>query len=465
MLKLLDDFYRLPTLLRAFLLTLLVSGLAVWGGRYIGTAGMPAFRNFVQLGIVLAGGLLVFFNPFVGLITITALLPLSNLITGLPFGSNLFLLLGGATVAGQLAHQRWGENSSHLPTLRLPHLLAVLFIAWLFVSNPAAALLGGDRTWLLTFIQLGFLMGLTTLLVRTPQQQRWVLLAFALAAAISAVYAIQDSPLFQEGAALRRERTGGLTGINAAARYFLVALPALNYLRLYTTRPVLRLLALAGMGVLVIGILATGSRTGYLLLPFTGVLLLINPRSGSGFRQVLVLVLLFGGLLLVIPDGVWRILDQTLALSDGGSSGETRYYLWQAGLAMWQEHPLAGVGIGQYPVQLPLYGRGLLPPNRLEAGAHSIYVGLLAETGLIGLLLFLALAGSALYVLFRATRWPDEQAPLAFTWLAMLLVMLLGGLTKHDQYDKLIWFLFGISTLYAGRTALPSTPETSDAAT
>lgn len=464
MLKLFDDFYRLPTLLRAFLLTLLVSGLAVLGGGYIGIAGVLAFRNFVQLGMVLAGGLLVFFNPFAGLIAITALLPLSNLITELPFGSNLFLLLGGATVVGQLAHQRWRENSSQLPTLRLPHLLAVLFITWLFVSNPAAALLGGDRTWLLTFVQLGFLMGLTTLLVRTPQQQRWVLLAFALAAVFSAVYAIQDSPLFQEGVALRQERTGGLTGINTAARYFLVALPALNYLRLYTTRPVLRLLALAGMGTLVFGVLATGSRTGYLLLPFTGVILLVNPRSGSGLRQVLALVLLFGGLLLVIPDGVWRVLGETLALSDAGS-GEIRYYLWRAGLAMWQDHPLAGVGIGQYPVQLPLYGRGLLPPNRLEAGAHSIYVGLLAETGLIGLLLFLALAGSALYALFRATYRPDEQAPLAFTWLAMLLIMLLGGLTKHDQYDKLIWFLFGISALYAGRTAIPSTPETSDAAT
>jgi putative inorganic carbon (HCO3(-)) transporter len=62
---------------------------------------------------------------------------------------------------------------------------------------------------------------------------------------------------------------------------------------------------------------------------------------------------------------------------------------WQAAEGMARDHPWSGVGIGNYEVAYPLYGLINWP---LALGhAHMIYLNVLAETGLVGLLAYGAL--------------------------------------------------------------------------
>jgi hypothetical protein len=57
---------------------------------------------------------------------------------------------------------------------------------------------------------------------------------------------------------------------------------------------------------------------------------------------------------------------------------------------------------------------------------------------------------SLLYALKAALQLPDKaDVNLAYTWFAVLVLLLIGGITKQDQYDKLLWFAFGACTSMA----------------
>ncbi|MCO5175609.1 MAG: O-antigen ligase family protein [Thermomicrobiales bacterium] len=68
---------------------------------------------------------------------------------------------------------------------------------------------------------------------------------------------------------------------------------------------------------------------------------------------------------------------------------------WQAGWNMFEDHPLTGVGIGNFNARYPDYF--VRTEFRYSQGhAHNYYIHTLAETGMIGLVLYLTLAGSFL---------------------------------------------------------------------
>jgi O-antigen ligase len=113
---------------------------------------------------------------------------------------------------------------------------------------------------------------------------------------------------------------------------------------------------------------------------------------------------------------------------------------------MWLDNVLTGVGIGQFASNLRFYAPEDLPVRDYRLGAHNMYVQVLAETGIIGFSLFLMMLMSGVRSLWRAARLPNREiSALAWTWLLAFSVMLLGGLTKHDQYDKLLWITIGVS--------------------
>jgi O-antigen ligase len=75
-----------------------------------------------------------------------------------------------------------------------------------------------------------------------------------------------------------------------------------------------------------------------------------------------------------------------------------RTYMWKAGLAMFRDHPLTGVGLEDLH---PIYDRYKPPAAREPAGhLHSVYIQIAATMGVVGLAAF-----AWLYVsLFRTAR-------------------------------------------------------------
>lgn len=426
------------------------------GGYYIVSIETEDAVRVLQLAGFVLLALLILRHPYWGIVMIIASLPMLDILPSIPFGSSVVSLLGGVTLGAFFVPRllrrggdiRWGVGL----------VWGALFIFWIIASHPSAALLPGsdDRTWAFTFVQLWLLAWLAAQLLDTPDKHRHLIWVFSIAVLVSAVYALTQG---QIGESLREsERAAGLAGgSNTAARYFVVGMVFLNYLRITTPKPFLRLSLLLGFGILLFATLYTVSRTGLLLLIAAFGLFLVQRQGGR--RQIQAFLLLLAAFMLVwfFADNILLIMGTVFtSVREGSDTVGLRYNLWTAGWRMWLDHPLQGVGIGQYVERLASYGSDLLPVHRLRLGAHNMYIQVLSETGLVGIILFVAMFLASLRELWRLGRSGQvATASLAQTWLAVLILMLLGGLTKHDHYDKLIWIAVGLSVGRFGRLARP----------
>ncbi len=130
-----------------------------------------------------------------------------------------------------------------------------------------------------------------------------------------------------------------------------------------------------------------------------------------------------------------------------------------AGLQMFRDNPLLGVGPGNYPARYQEYSRALgIDPRREDREAHSYYVEIAAETGAVGLFFFGTLLVGVAASLRRALRSEHGERRRS----AKDLSIALGGysvtsLFLHSEYDRLLWLLFALavaaSVPWADRTS------------
>ncbi len=92
----------------------------------------------------------------------------------------------------------------------------------------------------------------------------------------------------------------------------------------------------------------------------------------------------------------------TTPVTDANFATVERLAHWQAARDMWRDHPWLGVGFGNYGVIYPAYavGRWLDPLGH----AHNYLLNLGAETGLVGIIVYLAFWISCFAVSWRAVR-------------------------------------------------------------
>ena len=397
------------------------------------------------IGLVLAGMILV--NPFLGIVLIAASLPVTDLLPSIPMVSSILPVVGGITIFGYLM-KNVNKHGNGVKGTRSVVILGLLFIIWMFITNPQAAWFGIDRNWIFTYGQLLILTFLAEELLDDPKKYKTFLWVFSIVAVISATVAIQQGSIGED--IDTSIRTGGLSeGANSAGRYFVVGMIFFVYLRTMEQNQLLRFIS--GLGILItfLGVFYTVSRTSMVLL-FTaiGLIILLNPQKKLNFT--LIIVFMAGILLLTfLSDTVFKILGSIIpAITQGTDTIGLRYKLWDAGFRMWLDHPITGVGIGMYPHELPYYARGI-PQYYLHLVAHSTYVQLLSETGIVGLGLWLTMAAISLRNLWKASRIDDlELRSLATVWFIVLVIMLIGGITMTQSAEKLIWICMGVSEYF-----------------
>jgi O-antigen ligase len=111
--------------------------------------------------------------------------------------------------------------------------------------------------------------------------------------------------------------------------------------------------------------------------------------------------------------GSFQLDDAALCghVNDANYSALERLDHWVAGLRMFAAHPLLGVGAGNYDQAYARYAASCWPDAL--GHAHNYYINAAAETGVLGLLAFLALTGAALVAGWRATHVPAGSGRLA----------------------------------------------------
>lgn len=257
-----------------------------------------------------------------------------------------------------------------------------------------------------------------------------------------------------------RPRLGGPLGSENRYAQILAVLLPLALLRVFR-EPSKRLRVVAAGGSLLItgGILLTFSRGAAVALAATLVLMVL-------FREIrvrhfaLLLAVLTAFVLFVVPDYVVRLssLEGATAspLSSEPSSDVDSAILGRQteNRAAWQtflDHPLVGVGPGVYFRE---YSREYA--NRLglrylgsERRAHSLYLELAADTGMLGLAAFFGMVGVTMIYLYRSARlWrphDPQRAMLASSFLFALVAYLTTAAFLHLSYQRYFWVLLGLA--------------------
>jgi O-antigen ligase len=133
---------------------------------------------------------------------------------------------------------------------------------------------------------------------------------------------------------------------------------------------------------------------------------------------------------------------------------------------MFGDHPVVGIGYGNFEIHYPRYAQQLgLDARREERQAHSLYLEIAAETGIVGMLAFAALVVGTLAGAVRARRSLGESGDvdgyhLATGFAIALLGYLAGSIFLHLTYPRYFWLLIGIGlalhTLVASERPAPS---------
>lgn len=136
----------------------------------------------------------------------------------------------------------------------------------------------------------------------------------------------------------------------------------------------------------------------------------------------------------VLAERIKSIIDT------GETSNQGRVYIWKESLRSIIEHPLLGVGVGNFPVVLSL------DPMTIKAGAsaHNLYLNMLAELGILGFAVF----GWIVYEIMRA-GWRlylrHDEAFVRFFALNFLLYfiwILWYSMTDVAIFDERAFLLF-----------------------
>lgn len=195
-----------------------------------------------------------------------------------------------------------------------------------------------------------------------------------------------------------------------------------------------RICAVAAVILLVLGLLCTKIRAGWLavLVSSVTVLWICYLRGWISSRRITKFV--FIGVVLLVLISPFVVERFRL-----GSYGHARVPLVLTAVNMIKEHPVLGVGINNYAFRVAPY-----IPFKLRYAwtyiVHNEYLLMLAETGAIGFLLYYSLLLLALVLLWRITRSSDKWL---FVVSAGFFAALIGSLPHRmfSIYHCLNFFL------------------------
>ena len=326
-----------------------------------------------------------------------------------------------------LAHKMIKKDASWVASPLNPYfllLMGVLLGTCPFSSWPANSL----SFFFENFLKIGVIYVLILNLLDTPRRAA----AFQLVIAFScvflagyAIYAKQHSIGLIEGS--RVAFVGLLGDPNDLAFALLMVAPFLlaSFLENQGAR---RLGYFALFSVVALGVLSTQSRGGILGFLVGGYFLFrdkIRSRLASG---VMIALLALGA---VVYGGLRERSSGAVRGMEMDESSQGRLDAWTAGLTMFVQHPLTGVGLNQFTVH-----------HRLDA--HNAYIKVAAETGLAGLFAFLMLVFLSLRNALNVSRLASRVTHPTERALARSLFPALVGMFTSAFFltQSWLWFIY-----------------------
>jgi len=427
-----------------------------------------------------------------GLLLVVTLLNLSQVLVRAHGVSSLLQLLA---VPLLLAAWQLRGGPGLLAVVRHP--LFVLLLGWalvLLLSSTIAIDPGSADSRFAENLKALYICFLVAALASTPKRLRlaaWSLIASGALLAGFGVWQAVSGEYHNELGGLARIKyaqiyaevfepriAGPFGDPNFFAQILLLVLPFALLLGLYERSRRIRALAFTAAGLLTAAIALTYSRGGVLTLACVLGLILLSWRIR--WYQLLLASGLIALLLTIAAPDLMRRLTTLRQIVPGqeetlhpDSSIEKRRLVTAVALEIWSANPVLGVGAGNYDAHFEEYTTRVGSTSREYEDPyephfpHNLYLEIGAETGFIGLTVFISVIACAFLSLRRARRLllaqGDERTALLGRGCEIALVgYLVSSLLLHGHFQRPVWMLFGMVigiALLSRRAGAP--PDTS----
>lgn len=415
--------------------------------------GMTAARS-PQTTILLCVGLAAFVitlrSLLTGLVIFTVATFPSNLPQALSFGATVAKPLGVVVVVSwlfSLLHDR--ETPFLLRDAPAVAWVSVALVGWATLSvawapDPGAAAAAAARIG-----QVVLLLFVTYSAVKTSRDLLIMAAAFVVAASATSSYALVN------GQTVAGRLTGGIQNPNFLAAGIVAAVAIGAFMLATPLRPPVRAALVGLLAINVVAFVAAGSRGGTVAAGaalVTAIVVSGPLRTRAVATALMVAAIGIGYYSLVGPSNVSsRIGDISLQASSG------RADLWRIALRVGADHPLAGIGLANFPVVEYRYFQSttnLLDPSVIQRHGgqlvvHNTYLELFAELGVVGLALFIALivlavGGTLPLIRDAGAHSPNLRPTLGRGLLVGLCGLLVNFTFDSGQYEKQLWLLLGL---------------------
>jgi putative inorganic carbon (HCO3(-)) transporter len=404
--------------------------------------------TLIYLGAIGAFVLSIYWKPEIGVYFIVPLLPLQTVryeLHGLPFGEKLvdFVLLG--TIIGLLIHRK-GRIFPHTALNGFLIFWTIFHYVSLcqgsFFLNTRLPLWTSDfrfSVWKNYMIMpLVFIVVAAAIKDRKQFKILLVLMCLTVLRANLGFHNTvsgRDFSHFSYG--LRYAGAFGYAGENGLAAF--EAQFAVFCLAIYACMKgfLRKSLVLLFIGYCVYALLFVFSRGGY--LGFLGGVLYLGIVKERKLLVLLLVVILGWGAL--IPTAVTERIFSTYEENQIESSAGERVTIWQDAMTLVPHYPILGTGFDTYEFM-----------GRVEEyrDTHNLYLKILVETGMIGLVLFFVLLWKLHQMAWRLYRATDDPLfkglglGMAAFVVCAFIVNFFGDRWMFLQVDGYLWALMGL---------------------
>lgn len=364
---------------------------------------------------------------------------------------HLPLAVGVGVIAALLINRKWSgvRGSAFALVTAISMLMVVSAVLGINFDQSYSAIVQYGKSFLLALLLAGCLKTFEDFEVIT----RYLVVSVGFGAAIavyqhySGQYTI-NTEYVQRAAGLRNDP-------NDTAMILVAGVPVGFYWLLESRNLLLKIMWGGILFLILLGVVLTGSRGGFVALAAVMTALFIKRPSLNVLLACVVFSVLFAA---VAPASYWERMSTLMTGKElqGGRSLNNRLELQKRGVLIFAERPVSGVGPGNFGEAFAGFGRqGLVgvptgstnSEERVFAVAHNLHLEFFAENGFLTGILIWILFSIALRELVRLDKWSlvgPRGIGIGFTTAVALGSMLLAGLFLSQGKNSVLWFLVGL---------------------
>ena len=398
--------------------------------------------------VILLAGLTAVIRPEIGLhvLVINAMVGLTHVVEMPRVGPFSPPVLIEALLVAAILFQS-AFLGRRIPMGSRQHLLLGLLAVWILVSLLSGVFVGPENFSQyrnLFLVRLVMFVLVTVIMTSSRHLERLVSTLLVANVGLLITAALVRSGAFGEERitiSQNFERTGALVQNPNELAFTLTTMLTLAIMTFLRARSLLvRTLVLALAAADLFFIMATLSRSGFISLCVVLAFLVFKLTSNVRAVAVILVLVLCGALM--VPDALFERFGKIDQVRD-----VDRFQIMRVGLAMSMDHPLLGVGLGNY---VPVFSSYNVSNMKREAPAHNMYLDLAAQMGIPALLLYLTVLAITWRGLWRMeSRMRAEGRTRSFPFLLNLAIqaffvnLMVFGLSGDVEFDYGAFIMLG----------------------